>query len=173
MFIKGLQVWQRGQVNHQLERDVQFTLEKMAKELRNTFQFAGLSFKGTASDITFPSYVAVQTAGPESPIRQGIGTVSYFWDSSEKKLMRRQKTYDELFQRFQEPKAEVILAPVEDFKVQYYFFDSTLKSYGWKENWDEADPAPLGAKVIVTVKNNAKEEDFVKTVQFPAAVGKN
>ena len=165
VFMRGLQVWERARMSNQLELDAKFSLEKMAKELRNTYAFQGIPFSGKESEVSFPSYV--QRVDAEKSVPREIGTISYFMNSSEKALMRLQKPYDELFQHFQEPQAKVALSPIEGFKVQYYHFNMTLKLYEWKDSWEEPGHAPLGIRFVLTIRKGKEDKSFIKMVILP------
>lgn len=166
-FARGTMVWQRVGKTNIIEREVRFTLQSLAKELRNSFKFAGIKFSGTKEQISFPTYI--NTAGIAETPRWEVGRVNYFFDSSKKSFFRRQESYVDLFQSGR-PDAKEVVPQVKDLEIRYYYFDVNDKKYKWKDIWDDKEIFPLGVKIALMVgsnEDNEDEEEFVKTVYLP------
>ena len=164
VFARGVMVWGRGGVINKVEQEVRFTLQSLAKELRNSFKFSGIEFSGTKSGISFPAYV--NTAGIAQDPKWEVGKVSYFYDSSKKSFFRRQASYIELFQP-DSLQAKEIVSQINDLGINYYFFDAIGKTYNWKDSWTDKENFPLGVKIKLSVGTDEDEKVFVKTVYLP------
>jgi len=163
-FVRGVMVWDRGGKTNIVEREVRFTLQSLAKELRSSFKFSGIEFKGTKNGISFPAYV--NTAGIAQAPKWEVGRVSYFFDSKKGVFSRRQESYIDLF-RDEPQQAKEKIPQVEDLEISYYFFDAIGKTYKWKDSWRDKENFPLGIRVALTIKNDEEEKEFVKTVYLP------
>ncbi len=163
-FVRGVMVWDRGGKTNIVEREVRFTLQSLAKELRSSFKFSGIEFKGTKNGICFPTYV--NTAGIAKAPKWEVGRVSYFFDSKKGVFSRRQESYIDLF-RDKLPQAKEKISQVEDLEIRYYFFDAIGKTYKWKDSWSDKQDFPLGVRIELTTLSDEKEQKFVKTVYLP------
>ncbi|MBL7085422.1 MAG: prepilin-type N-terminal cleavage/methylation domain-containing protein [Candidatus Omnitrophica bacterium] len=163
-FARGIAVWERGGMTDVIEQETRFGLEKMAKELRNSFKFSGIKFSGTKNDVSFPTYVNIAGIG-EAP-KWEVGEVSYFYSSKKKSFFRKKANYVDLFQD-DEPEAEEMVSQINNLEISYYFFDPIGKSYKWKDSWDGKESFPLGVKISLTVGSGEDEKEFIKTVYLP------
>jgi len=174
-FARGVAVWERGSETDVIEQETRFGLEKMAKELRNSFKFSRIEFSGTKDAISFPTYVnpvryslsnGVNTADIAQTPKWEIGRINYFYDSSKKSFFCREASYIDLFQD-DLPKAREIVSQVNDLEISYYFFDAIGKTYKWKDSWSDKKDFPLGVRISLTVGSGEDEKEFVKTVYLP------
>ncbi|MBL7085414.1 MAG: prepilin-type N-terminal cleavage/methylation domain-containing protein [Candidatus Omnitrophica bacterium] len=163
-FARGVMVWDRGGKTNIVEREVKFTLQSLAKELRSSFKFSGIEFKGTKNEISFPTYV--NTAGIAEAPKWEVGRVSYFFDSEKNTFSRWQKNYIDLFQP-EKPEAEKVIPQIKDLDIRYYYFDAIGKAYKWKDSWSGKQDFPLGVRIELTTLSDEKEQKFVKTVYLP------
>jgi len=163
-FVRGVMVWDRGSKTNIVEREVRFSLQSLAKELRSSFKFSGIEFKGTKNEISFPTYV--NTAGIAQAPKWEVGRVSYFFDSKKNTFSRWQKSYIDLFQD-DLPKAREIVSQVNDLEINYYFFDTIGKTYKWKNSWSDKENFPSGIRIVLTIGSGEEEKEFVKTVYIP------
>ena len=160
-FARGVMVWDRGSKTNIVEREVRFTLRSLAKELRSSFKFSGIEFKGTKNEISFPTYV--NTAGIAQAPKWEVGRVSYFFDSKKNTFSRWQKSYIDLFQP-EKPEAEKVIPQIKDLGIKYYYFSAKDKMYIWKDSWDDKENFPLGVKMTLTIGSGEDEKEFIKTV---------
>jgi len=163
-FARGVMVWERGGKTDIIEQEAKFSLEKMAKELRNSFKFSRIEFRGTKDEISFPTYV--NTADIAQTPKWEIGRINYFYDSSKKSFFCREASYIDLFQD-DLPKAREIVSQVNDLEISYYFFDAIGKTYKWKDSWSDKKDFPLGVRISLTVGSGEDEKEFIKTVYLP------
>lgn len=163
-FARGLAVWERGNKADIAEEELRFGLEKMAKELRSSFNFSGIEFKGSEDEISFPTYVnTAHIAGTPS---WEVGEVSYSYDSKKKSFFRKEASYIDLFQD-ELPEREEIIPQIKDLEISYYFFDAIGRTYKWKDSWADKESFPLGVRVALTIESGEDEKEFVKTVYLP------
>ena len=163
-FARGVMVWERGSKTDVVEQEAMFSLQSLAKELKNSFKFSGIKFSGTKDGVFFPTYVNTARVG-EAP-KWEIGRVSYFYDSSKKSFFCREASYVDLFQD-DLPKAREIVAQVNDLEINYYFFDAIAKTYKWKNSWSGKETFPLGVRIVLTIGSGEEGKEFVKTVYLP------
>jgi len=163
-FVRGVMVWDRGGKTNIVEREVRFTLQGLAKELRSSFKFSGIEFSGTKDAISFPTYVNTALVG-EAP-KWEVGRVGYFFDSKKNTFSRWQKSYIDLFQP-EKPEAEKVIPRIKDLDIRYYYFDAIGKVYKWKDSWGGKQDFPLGVRIELTTLSDEKEQKFVKTVYLP------
>ena len=159
-FARGVMVWDRGCKTDIVSQEMRFTLQNLAKELRNSFKFSGIEFMGTKDGISFPTYVNTAEIG-EAP-KWEVGEVSYFYDKDASCVMRRA-----LCVRCKAQDAKPIAQNIKNLKMSYYFFDAISKTYKWKNSWSDKENFPSGIRIALTIENEEEENGFVKTVYLP------
>jgi len=163
-FARGVMVWERVNKTDVVEQEAMFSLQTLAKELRNSFKFSGIEFNGNKNEISFPTYVNTARIG-KTPIWE-VGRVSYFYDSKKGVFFRRQESYIDLF-RDKLPRAKEKISQAEDLEISYYFFDAIGKTYKWKDSWTDKENFPLGIKIKLLAGTGENEKEFVETVYLP------
>jgi prepilin-type N-terminal cleavage/methylation domain-containing protein len=163
-FSRGVAVWELGQKIDKKEPEVRFALEKIAAELRNSFDLSGIAFAGAKEQLSFSTYIDTG-ASTEEP-RQEPGKVTYFFDGNDGALLRTQERYTEIF-REGRPGPKKFISGLTGFEFGYYYFDPAKKSYGWMDSWEGGSGRPLGVRISLKFKDGEEERSFVKAVYFP------
>jgi len=168
-FANGVNVWRRGNENKIYERKIRLSLEKIDRELRNTFKFSKILFEGTENSISFPGLI--RSSLDKTPAE--VGRISYFLDESENIFCREEKTYPEIFQ---EGKGGVdrLITHVTTLIFSYCYLDNATGTYRWKDDWkkEEQDSIPQAVKIeLVFEKNSGKPLKFTKTIFIPIGTG--
>ena len=163
-FARGVAVWELGNKTDKQEREIRFALDKIATELRNSFDFSRVVFGGTKGQVTFSTYIDTGAA-TEKP-RAEPGKVTYFFDSARNTLFRIQERYVDFFQE-ERPQPKELISRLADFEIGYYYFDAVKSTCGWMDSWEDRNGFPLGVRISLKANCGGEEKSFVKTVYFP------
>jgi len=160
-FDSGIKVWQR--VNRKIpETDVNILFFEFARDLRNSFNFAGTEFLGKENEVNFTALV-----NSERWQKNTIGRVGYFFDSNKRELNRRQADYSQVYEEKSGISRE-FLKNIKSFHFRYYAYDAQRKEYLWGEEWQKKT-LPLAIRMEIEVVYDEQTSKFVKTVNLPAS----
>ncbi|PIV39404.1 MAG: hypothetical protein COS29_02775, partial [Candidatus Omnitrophica bacterium CG02_land_8_20_14_3_00__42_8] len=91
VFSLGVRTWRRGNENTSLQK-IRLGLLKMENELKRSFFFSKVPFRGTSSEIIFPLAIKVEEA-------ERVYIVTYYIDDDKatgfKNLMRREMVFSD------------------------------------------------------------------------------
>lgn len=162
VFASGVRVWQRGSQASSYERRERLFLEKLGRELSNTFQFSNIPFKGTEDSIAFATLS-----------EKGVSRISYFLNT-ENVLCRRLTSYAESFKKEEELEAIKLIPGVSGLKFSYCYLDNASGDYKWKDRWkpEEQDTLPRAVSIELIFKRDVGlESKFTKTILIPIGTG--
>lgn len=168
----GINIWQRIVVEI-TEEDAGIFLERVSGDLRNTFLFQGIKFRGTRDSVSFPGLIRLTT---KEGAATGIGEVRYAFDRRDKMISRGYKTYSQLYRK-RGDQTRTIADKIESLEFEYYSYEPERKKYSWESGWQERDetfglqeePAlPLAVRIRVGIKQPEGEKVFTKTVWIPS-----
>lgn len=166
-FAGGIKIYRKVQEYGRNYVLVVFSLEKMEKDLRNTFGIAEIHFTGESRQIFFPGLVGVIGAGGRN---LSLGRICYSFDSEKKALFRREQDYPAVMAGAEVGKSEFRVETfAEDMRFSYYYFDRDAQQYAWKDSWDEKETLPLGVKIYTSFKEDDKDVSIERTVLFPVS----
>ncbi len=163
-FSRGIAVWDLAQKTDKKEPEVRFALEKMATELRNSFDFSGIAFTGIKEQLSFSTYIDAGAATGDP--RREPGKVTYIFDGNAGALLRIQERYIDIF-REERPSPKKFISGLTGFGFGYYYFDPAKNSYGWMDSWEGRGDRPLGVRISLKFKSGEEERSLVKAVYFP------
>lgn len=145
----GIRVW-RHSAQVVLEEDATILLEKIAADLRQSFPFSTIPFKGTARKVSFAQVLNARVERNQIPrqvdyFRQP-GRMEYYFDDAQKSVFRRQAGYGQaMAKKFAKP--QLVAQNIESLRFRYYRQTST-----GIELLDSVEKEfPVAVKVIVTV----------------------
>ncbi len=196
-FAGGLKIFNRMESHSVARADVLLCMEKMERDLRNTFSLKGLDFIGEAKRVTFPAILT--TFSPEGRVRASLGSFSYFRDDSRKErfFSKEEKIYTEAIKKESSERGAVTaLAPVADINFQYFSYDPEAETYSWVDAWDKSEAKkeqkleggatkstalskggpedlPLGVKIMISYKDGDKTLTLTRMVFIKTAVSLN
>jgi len=195
-FSGGLNVYYRMRGYSTVKADVLLVLEKMDRDIRNTFAFKDIDFVGTSKKMTFPALI--RSHGAKDTPYMSVGSVSYFIDdrSNNKKLAREEKDYHASSMKKEAAKGAVTgIAAIEDLNFEYYSYDPVNKAYSWESSWDKTEekkelkekkalkPAallkdrpeeiPLGVKVEISYNDGGRTHMLNRAIFIDPAVSLN
>jgi prepilin-type N-terminal cleavage/methylation domain-containing protein len=159
-FNSGMNIWRRAE-NFNLEgRKRLLKLEKINRELRNTFVFRKqeLYFNGDKSRIEIPVIADSE-----------INKVTYRFDPAKKTLFRSSTTLADIAAA--KEKKETItsreapyISDVDGVTYSYFYFDLQKAAYAWRDDWQQ-EILPLAVKINITFIN----ETYTASIFIPSA----
>lgn len=196
-FAGGLRIFNRMESYTADKADVLLFVERMERDLRNTFSFKGIDFVGESKRVTFP--VILRTFSDKNRVEESPGLVSYYRDDTrtERVFLREEKTYPHAVKKESPEHGDItVLAPIEDISFQYFSYDPQTDTYGWADLWDKPKARekqkgegsaqkgvealedrfadiPLGVKIKVNYMDGDKILTLSRTVFIKTAVALN
>jgi len=158
----GIRVWKEGSRSGSAERRERFFLERLSRELRDTFPLTTIPLKGAEDSLAF--------AALED---KGIVRVSYFVNM-ENFLCRRLQSYAQSYKKEDEFEYVKLIPGVLALKFSYCYLDNGSGDYKWKDKWkpEEQDSLPRAVKVELELKRESEPAvKFAKTILIPAGTG--
>lgn len=171
-FANGINIWQKILQDMDAE-DVNIFLEKTARDLRGSFQFQGIAFRGTSDQMSFP--VLIQSRGRDG-VKEQIGEAVYTFYPKKGEVIRRYRNYSELYEE-KAGREDKVIGRLRALEFQYYYYDLEQKNYAWTSSWqaeeqtlgvEEKDILPVAVRIRVGIQGGNGPEEFVKTVSIPA-----
>lgn len=173
-FATGLRVYEKVQNYVGLRADTLIALEKMERDLRNVISSSSIEFIGDHDEVSFAAITA----------EGGLGRVMYYVKGRYDVLTREEQAYARASaSKIRKNKGNVSkLVSVKDIDFSYYYYDSDMKEYKWKNKWDlhddddddvseekiaTEDRLPLGVKVELTFKEGRRNITLTRTVLIP------
>ncbi|MFH1355002.1 MAG: prepilin-type N-terminal cleavage/methylation domain-containing protein [Candidatus Omnitrophota bacterium] len=154
-FSTGMNIWRRAKEVNLEQSRIAIKLERLSRELRQTFNFSEIRFLGTEEEISFAQ---VQDSG--------IVRMSYAFDQGDDALLRSIDTLVDILQGLPEgSEPEEYIEEIEALKFSYFYFDLAENLYLWTEVWDQIG-LPLAVKLEITTED---EKTYVRTVFIPTA----
>lgn len=174
-FTNGINFWLR--INEkQAAEDIVVFFEKISHDLRNSFRYTGIDFRGRDDKVSFP--IIGEFQGKRGKV-EGIGRVEYFFDAGSDSVKTRQSNYSQVYKDKTGPERELV-TDIESLSFRYYYYDPALKQYLWESSWQEKEDderfgivqekkLPLSVKIIVEFKDGREIRKFQRTVFIPAS----
>ena len=167
VFSGGLKIYRRAQSYQGEKADILIFLEKMERELRNTFNYSALNFIGDPEKISFPGIVKrVDADGGEA---LAVSRITYYFDSSKSALVKEETVFSNANTAsrsgpgISEAKEGF---SASDVNFSYCYFKADGKDYSWKDAAD-GGMAPAAVKIEVVFKDGDKDVRLVRTVLIP------
>ncbi|MFC1645930.1 type II secretion system protein GspJ [Candidatus Omnitrophota bacterium] len=174
-FNSGINLWLRINKQQSAE-DVNIFFEKISHDLRNSFKYTDIVFRGRGDEISFP--VVANFQGKRSRT-QGIGKVDYIFDRGTDSIKKRESNYSEAYKGKVGNEREVV-SNIESLSFRYYYYDPEEKQCFWVGSWQEEEDGeklglvvekklPLAVRIAIEVKDGRIKRRFQRTVFIPAA----
>ncbi len=195
-FSGGLKIFYRMEGYNTVKADVLISIEKMERDLRNAFPYAGMEFIGSSRKVTFPGLI--RKFNSDKLPEESLGAISYYLDDSglTKAFSREEKRYVQAIKKEGRERGSVTrLASIVDLNFKYYAYDPELDSYSWVSVWDKSEDMedgeeekpkqenvplkdreeklPLGVKIEVSYKDDGKVITLNRAVFIQPAVWLN
>ncbi|MFH1189728.1 MAG: type II secretion system protein [Candidatus Omnitrophota bacterium] len=169
-FSGGLKIFYRMEGYNTVKADVLIAIEKMERDLRNTFPYNGMEFMGSSKRVTFPGLT--RKLNDKGLPEEFPGSISYYLDESgrAKALSREDKRYTQAIKK-ENPERGLVtrLAEIENLSFKYYSYDNESDSYNWAGVWDKSEGIEAGEEL----NKKPGQEDLLlkdKTEKIPLGV---
>ncbi|MFH1578368.1 MAG: type II secretion system protein GspJ [Candidatus Omnitrophota bacterium] len=158
----GINIWQR--MNQTVKQDdINIFFDRIAGELRNTFEFSTIGFQGNQDKIAFVTLVT--TEGPGGFYETGIGQVAYFYIKGDEQLNKRVRSYSQTFEG-DSGNNQTLLDDVRSLEFAYYFYDQKAKEYLWQEECI-GEGLPLAVRIKLELRSDQQIEMIIRTIDIP------
>lgn len=160
----GFKIWKRG-YQSVVEEDLLIFFDKLTDDLHNAFEFSKVPLEGKADSFSFATMVRTpadaQSALAGEYVDQ-IGKVEYYFDGTQKTVLRRQANYSQALQNKFSP-ARQLVTDVQSLKFRYYY--QKTKQLPWHQQTSQRLPSA----VEVTVHFGAEKhpQGMVKLISIP------
>ncbi|MBN3038729.1 MAG: prepilin-type N-terminal cleavage/methylation domain-containing protein [Candidatus Omnitrophica bacterium] len=179
VFSNGVAAWRRGNSNKKYARNIRITSEKMARDLRNTFEFNDIPFDAESDFMMFPGLILARTekkGKEEVKDYYQVGKITYFYNQNKKALCKEERSFLEIASESDKRKigeGEVLIEQVKSAEFEYCYLDNATGDYEWKDDWkeDEQDSIPQAVKMKLTFEKEIQPESFEKIVFIPIGTG--
>ena len=166
-FSNGFKLWARGQ-HFVMEEDIAIFFDKIGEDLRNSFQYSLIAFKGRERSISFPTvvYAAMNSKETKSGhyIHQ-IGRVEYHFDPIKNQLFRRQADYGQAL-KDEFPPERTLLNNVMDVEFNYFYAGADADAR--MEKTTVMDELPNMVKVKIRYNDDrGRAREFYKIIAIP------
>ena len=150
------------------EEDVAIFFEKFERELQNSFHYKEIQFHGEPDTFSFASQIKTD---PLLGGDEGIGRITYLYDSSEKSIVRHEQNIHDIFEE-KEGNFRTALGNVSDLKFEYLGYDSSQSKFEWMETWDSVEQKgaiPISIRIKFIHKTESGSRVITHHVLIPAA----
>lgn len=155
-FNSGMTVWRRAKDTSAQERQFLLKIEKLSRELRQSFNYTDIAFSASTNKIQFPSV-----------IDSDICRIIYSFDENKKILFRSSDKLADILaadKKELEPKFSSYLSDIDSLSFSYLILDLSKKAYIWQEDWKQ-NYLPIAVKLSITVK----DKTYATTIIIPNA----
>ena len=157
----GIKIWLR--INQAVvEEDIAIFFDKFAVDLRNSFEFTGVNFLGSAEEVEFAALTDSQRLKNKT-----VGKIIYAYDPQAKILSRKVRDFAHLFEDKDGPVRQM-LRDLKSLQFSYYLYDGEKKEYLWQDELVNAG-LPLAVRIKLELEHGAQANIFTRTVNIPAA----
>lgn len=154
--ISGLRLWQRAKSTDFSYYEDIFAFERMAKEMRQSFDLKQIPFSGDLQKVTFPSISGTT-----------IKQMTYWFDPLDGSFYRGEADLKDILSGQEELKyPEKKLGVFKEFKFSYFYYDKDKKDFFWTEKWESANGIFKALKIEAKDSNN---REHVKTIFIPVS----
>jgi hypothetical protein len=170
--LNGVKIWERMDREAPME-DANIFFEKIAHELRNSFKFKSIIFRGDEREIAFPVISQLDHAKGG---RQEIGRVRYVFDRKKGIISRGYQNYNQVVEGKEAPARE-LMAGVQSVEFSYYVYDLKEKQYLWVAKWqaeegtlglEEEEYLPVAVRIKIGILSDTGLEVLTRTISIPS-----
>jgi len=174
IFFNAVNVWRRASISRKLEKDVAINLTKIARDVRNSFEFSSIPFEGAENYVSFAGLVPMAASSGGSGLE--VGRIMYFFDKDKTTLFKEEKRYPQVFKESgtEEDYTVPVITDVSDMVFSYCYLDNLTGEYKWKDDWkiEDQDSIPQAVKLDLVFKKDGRETSRVsKTIFMPMGTG--
>lgn len=172
-FGAGMQAFERVQSFGGFRADVSLFLEGFERDMRNTFAFSPIKFRGNGQRVSFAAIgTKIDEDGNEFTV---LEERSYDFDSSQKALIEKEENFAPTVSSAAEENVRTHqIAPIKAVVFQYYSYRKEIQDgkerieSGWQGTWTDEGTIPRGIKIQLTFDDGGKEVSLARTVFIPS-----
>lgn len=164
-FISGMKLWARARNTDLIQYYNLLSLEKVARELRQSINYPLIGFEAKVDEVSFPCL-----------IDDTVVKVVYRFDAAQKMLLRKQIPLNDILEDNEpEQDEKIVLSSLDDLSFSYFvkhYSDEQKKDiYTWKEVESKDDEwlKEEGIFPALKVKVKIKDGEFQKTIFIPVS----
>ena len=161
-FNVGIKAWRKGSAGQGFQK-TRLGLLKFQKELKSSFFFSNAPFKGSVSEMTFPSIIS---EGGKDKIYIINYYVAQDKDTGTRNLMKRKMLFEGNGIKEEKSFNELVFS-ADSISFQYaYRSNNGSKGFEWRDTWEDAQrKMPSGVKISFKPKD--EDEIYSKTMFIP------
>lgn len=165
-FSSGVNLWKALKTELPYE-DVHIFFEESSADFHNALRYADIHFAGNKEGLVF----AASTTTPlELGGERGIGQLTYFYDSSQKAIVREKKNLSEFYKEKPGQKRQIVRG-VSFFEISYFARDPKDRVFRWLEEWNSGEKNIFPVAVRFNFEVVAALETKYYTKTFPIPIG--
>ena len=154
-FIQGARIWQRAKNENFLKNDVLLNMEIISADLRECIDSRLTGFSSRKQTLTFACLK-----------NESVMVVNYSFIPLQNKLLRKEALMQDVEEgRINYTKEQILAKIMDDFALEFFYFDKDNEIYSWKDYWNEEEGLPIAVKIQIKVN----DEVFTKTVFIPVS----
>lgn len=159
----GLLVWERASGYDMKRMETMLALESLEKEVRNTFPFHAIEFKGSPSGMKFAGVINVTTDGVRI---QRFCEIKYDFDPTAHTFRRQSRIYP--FGLSGGDESLAVLSGVDVVKVSYASTPEKDRSLAaWLETWDNGGKLPAAVRIEFEFHGTGTPARMIRTIRLP------
>ena len=161
-FAAGLKAYSKVKDFNASQPGILISLEKIERDLSNTFRFTGIDFTGDKKKISFAGFLNENFC---------IGRISYFFNADDGgALIRTEQPYSyALLENKPDGIKSRTAAALKDVVFSYCYFSRDSKRYDWRDSWSGGDGIPRAVKIKVVFREGDKDLELERTVFMPVS----
>jgi len=162
VFYMGVKTWRRNHQERSLQK-IRMAFLKIEKELKRTFFFSTVPFKGTPKAILFPLSISDLDSDTEK-----LYVITYAIDRDEyvglEGLTRKEEVFSEDPRDFKKKKKN-LLPLMKEIRFEYARISGdSSKTFTWQDEWDSAVEDSLPSGVRISLEVDTPQEVYNKVV---------
>lgn len=163
-FAAGLKAYSKVKDFNTSRPGILISLEKIERDLSNTFRFTGIDFAGDKKKISFAGFL-------NENFCIGIGRISYFFNANDGgALIRAEQPYSyALLENKPDGIKSRTAAALKDVVFSYCYFSPDSHRYDWRDSWSGGDGIPRAVKIRVVFREGDKDLELERTVFIPVS----
>ena len=162
VFSSGIRIWQ-SVLRQTPYEDLNVFFDKLAGDLRNTFNYKGIGFSGETDKFSFATLVNSQRLDSQT-----VGKVIYAYNRLDESLSREERDYSHVYSDDAGFVTEM-MKNISSLKFSYYEYDDEMDKYMWHDSWAiEDETIPLALRVELEYYDDRNTIELTRTIDIPA-----
>lgn len=167
----GVRIYRRAIHYSGLQTDLLLGLERMERDLRTTFAFDTIGFKGERFSVAFPGMVRRWNEFRQV-FEYAPGRIVYRLDNVENTLLMNVLDYARATAEDGSAGGEerVLAGNVSALTFSYCKYDEENETYEWRQSWQPEDGMPAAVKMEIQASDAGGVSRFTRTILPPGSM---